>query len=570
MSSSDLIKQSYSQLSFNQSQENIIVDLDCHLPNFPNEIECKKIIFKNWSGEINIPNMPCCMPRTSAEVIAVVNWAWKENYKVRPIGQAHNWSPLVLASGQNTSNRILLMDLSKHFTNVHFEHQSEFSIVTAQTAILMETLMTRMEEQGLGFAATPAPGDLTLGGVLAIGGHGTAIKTHNEIPQPGHVYGSLSNTILSLSAVVWDAKSQQYVVKRFERNNPDCAPLLTHIGSSLILEVQFQAGKNQRLRCQSFTQISMDELFAAPEETQYQHTITQFLDKSGRIEVILFPFTNKPWLKVWSVAPTRPPSSVEVKTPYNYPFSDNVPLVVSDISSMIFTIAPEVTPLMGEMKYQLVNAALQGYTKDIWGWSKNVLLYVKPTTLRVTANGYAVLTRRADIQHVLHVFYEQWKKLLVTYATAGKYPINGPIEVRVTGLDTPSEVMVENAVTSSLSAIRPRPDKTEWDVAIWLDILTFPGTPHAIEFLNQFEKWLFKEFNGTYASARVEWSKGWAYGKTSAWEDKEVLTKTIPTSFTEGLPTDNNWVSAVSALQQHDPHHIFRSPLLDKLFTAGN
>ncbi|WP_244182462.1 cholesterol oxidase substrate-binding domain-containing protein [Xenorhabdus beddingii] len=511
--------------------------------------------------------MPCCIPRSVEDVIAVVNWAWQANYKLRAVGQSHNWSPLILASGQDGKNRIMLMDLSAHFTHVNIEHRAQFSIVTAQTGILMESLMTQMEEQHLGFTATPAPGDLTLGGVLAIGGHGSAIQAQGETPLPGHTYGSLSNAILSLSAVVWDTASQQYTIKRFERSDPNCAPLLTHLGGSLILEVQLQAGKNQRLRCQSFTNIPAAELFAYSESSENSRTLSHFLDKSGRAEIILFPFTSIPWLKVWSVEPTKPPSSTEVKTPYNYPFSDNISPAISDIIDNILTHFPAITPLVGEMQYQLSHTALQGNGSDIWGWSKNVLLYVKPTTLRVTANGYAVLTRRADIQRVLNKFYTEWQKLMREFSRQGQYPINGPIEVRVTGLDDPAEVMHERAVAPSLSAIRPRLDQPEWDVAVWLDVLTFPETPHAIEFCRQFEQWLFNEFDGSYASARVEWSKGWAYGSHVAWENKHVLTKIIPASLTDGLTADNNWDSTMAALQEYDPHHIFRSPLLDKLFS---
>ena len=44
----------------------------------------------------------------------------------------------------------------------------------------MEALLTALEARALGLTATPAPGDLTLGGVLAIDGHGTAIPATGE------------------------------------------------------------------------------------------------------------------------------------------------------------------------------------------------------------------------------------------------------------------------------------------------------------------------------------------------------------------------------------------------------
>jgi FAD/FMN-containing dehydrogenase len=49
----------------------------------------------------------------------------------------------------------------------------------------------------------PAPGDITVGGMLAINAHGSAIPGTGETRQPGQTYGSLSNPILSLTTVVW-------------------------------------------------------------------------------------------------------------------------------------------------------------------------------------------------------------------------------------------------------------------------------------------------------------------------------------------------------------------------------
>ncbi|PHM36922.1 FAD-linked oxidase [Xenorhabdus mauleonii] len=549
-----------------EKQDNIPTNQSRDLPGFPEHVKWDFRKFETWSREIKVEHVPCCTPDTIEHVLEVVNWAKKHDYKVRPIGQSHNWSPLIFKP-KASANRIMLMDLQPHFNQVSIEQSSPVSIVKAQTGVLMETLMTKMEEHGLGFTATPAPGDLTLGGVLAIGGHGTAINALGEKNEDGHTYGSLCNSILSFSAVVWDESGQKYILKEFQRTDPDCAPLLTSLGSVLILEAQLQAGKNQRLRCESFTDIPATELFLSPQNTDAdKQTISHFLDKSGRIEVILFPFTEKPWLKIWSLSPEKPNSSVEVSTPYNYPFTEPTEATVKQLTDGLKGY-PSFTPTACTIQYNYIVDHLSKQGKDIWGWSKNLLLYVKPTTLQVTANGYVVLTRRADVQRVLSVFYTYWKTLIEEFEDNEKYPINGPLEVRVTGLDTPSEVVHQGAAIPSLSALRPRPDKPEWDTAVWLDILTIPGTRYAPEFMRRFEQWLFQEFNGTYAAARVEWSKGWAYTKNAAWEDEDVLTQKIPASFTDGQPADSNWAATISLLNKHDPHHIFRSTFLDKLFS---
>ena len=84
----------------------------------------------------------------------------------------------------------------------------------------MDVLLQDLENAGLGLTAHPAPGDITIGGALAIDGHGTAIPADGETIIPGHTYGSVSNLILSLTAVVWSASQRQYVLQTFGRSDP--------------------------------------------------------------------------------------------------------------------------------------------------------------------------------------------------------------------------------------------------------------------------------------------------------------------------------------------------------------
>ncbi len=227
------------------------------------------------------------------------------------------------------------------------------------------------------------------------------------------------------------------------------------------------------MRCQSYVNIPASEMFAAAGSGG--RTFDSFLQKSGRAEAIWFPFTDKPWLKVWTPTPRCPFGARAVNGPFNYPFSDNIPKALSDLLAAINTGHPELTPLLGKLQYDLVVGGMAltlGY--DLWGWSKDLLLYIKPSTLRVTANGYAVLTRRRDVQRVINEFYLQYQTMVAAYRANGHYPMNGPVEIRVSGLDQPGESIVPGAQVPSLSAIRPRPDQPEWDTAIWLDILSLP------------------------------------------------------------------------------------------------
>ncbi|MGR3874793.1 cholesterol oxidase substrate-binding domain-containing protein [Streptomyces graminifolii] len=528
------------------------------LPDFPAEVGLYRSAYRNWVGEIAADGLWACAPTDADQVLSVVNWAWRHGWRVRPRGASHGWSPLTIESGTTSDAPVLLVDTAPHLTGLALDSRSA---VRAGTGITLEALLTFLEGHGLGLTASPAPGDLTLGGALAVDAHGTAVPAHGEQRTAGHTFGSLSNLVLELTAVVWDADTGAYVLRTYTREEADCAALLTHLGRALITEVVLRVGADANLRCLSRTDIPAAELFAAPGSGG--RTFAGFLDASGRAEAIWFAFTEFPWLKVWSVAPTRPLTSRRVSSPYNYPFSDNVPTVVADLVGRIVSDAAwYLAPVLGNA--QLAAAAL-GLTAtlsaDIWGPSKNTLLYIRPTTLRETANGYAVLTSRAQVQRVVHEFTAFYKKRLTAYAALGRFPVNGTVEIRVTGLDHPADTELTGARAPLLSALRPSTAHPEWDTAVWLDVLTLPGTPHAEEFLRELEQFLLRSYDGTDALARVEWSKGWAYTERAGWSDEEVLDTVIPGSFGESV-----WGRAAGVFDRLDPHRVFGNAFLDRLF----
>ena len=534
-------------------------------PNFPSSIALYQQAFQNWSGEIVLENAWTCAPTSAADVVTLANWAFPLGYQVRARGMMHNWSPLVIPVDSSGAN-LVLADTTRFLTAVAIDSSGSPATVTAQTGVTMDVLLQDLENAGLGLTAHPAPGDITIGGALAIDGHGTAVPAKGETIIPGHTYGSLSNLILSLTAVVWSASQGQYVLQTFERSDPAIQPLLTHLGRTFVTEVTLQVGANTRLRCQSFVNVPASALFGAPGSSS--QTFDSYVEESGRVETIWFPSTSAPWLKVWTIAPQRPLLSREVDAPYNYIFADVIPETLSGLIKEILEGDVSVTPTFGQAELAIVAAGLLStLTADIWGWAKDLLLYVKPSTLRVTANGYAVLTSRANIQQVIYDFTTFYENQVAAYQADGNYPMNGPVEIRVTGLDEPSDVMIASATTPQLSALRPRPDQPEWDVAVWFDILTMPGTPTSDQFYQDIEQWMFTNYTGSYAAVRPEWSKGWAYTDTSAWSNATMLSTTIPAAINAGQSVGDNWTSALATLDTYDPCKVFSNAFLNSFMT---
>jgi FAD/FMN-containing dehydrogenase len=496
-------------------------------------------------------------------VVAVVSWAWRHGYRARALGRAHTWSPLVLAGTSSRSPRVLLVDTTRHLTRMRLAGAGPAAVVT-QTGATMDDLLAFLEAAGLGMTAHPAPGDLTVGGVLAIDGHGTAIPSPGERRSRGQSFGSLSNLVLSLTAVVWSERRHRYVLRTVERDDPVCASLLTNLERAFVTAVTLRAGPLRHLRCVSYTDVPADELFAGPGAGG--RTLASFLEASGRVEAIWYPFTDAPWLKVWSLSRRRPASSRLVRSPYNYPFSDTLSDAEQREIRRRLVADPSEAVALGQESYADTVAGLRAEDSgDIWGAAKDVLLYVQPSTLRVTANGYAILTRRRDVQRVISEFAGRYRDVVARYRARGLYPLNMPVEIRVTGLDHPRDVGVDGAQPALLSALSPRSDHPEWDVAVWLDILSFPGIPGGNRAYRDIERWVFANYRPPCATVRPEWSKGWAYTARGAWTNRRMIAHTLPRAFRVARPPDRRRDAAPRTLDRLDPHAVYTSPLLRSL-----
>lgn len=536
-------------------------------PNFPAGIELYQQAFENWSTEIRIDDLWTCSPATPADCVELANWAWTHGWRLRPRGAMHNWSPIHVTPDTRCGDNVVLVNTTDRLTAMAMA-DGEPAAVRVQAGAFMEDLLGFLEGHGHGMNNVPAPGDITVGGALAVDAHGTAIPALGESRQPGHSYGTLSNLVLSITVVAWNGSG--YELRTYDRSHPHCKALITNLGRTLVTDVVLQVGRLQNLRCQSFVDIPYTELMGPPGQsggllTGAARTFQSFLDSAGRAEIIWFPFTDKPWLKVWSVAPTKPLESREVSEPYNYPFSDNIPEELEELSRELTRGNKESTPLFGQMSYGVTAAGLVATgSQDIWGPAKNTQLYIKPTTLRITASGYAVTTRRDNIQRVVHDFTQQYLALVGEYEARGEYPMNMPVEIRVNGLDRPAEVEKSGAEAPALSAASPDASRPDWDVVVWFNCLSFPGTEKADEFYERLEQWFHSHF-GDDALVRPEWSKGWGYTAEGAWRSGHYLHGTVPESYRLHRSGSENWDWAVRRLDQLDPYRVFSNDFLDAL-----
>jgi len=530
-------------------------------PAFPEGIALYQQAYQNWSKEIMLDAIWTCAPRTPDDVVRLVNWAHQNGYTIRPRGAMHGWTPLTIVNGAPV-DRVILADTVAHLNWVNVDPGGSPATVTAGPGATLDAITSALQQHGLGWANLPAPGVLTIAGSLAVNAHGAALPADGESSVPGHTFGSLSNLVTELTAVVWNGS--EYSLRTFTRADSDITPLLSHLGRTFVTSVTMQAGPNYRMRCQSFTDITWDELFSPAGASG--RTFESFVRSAGRAEAIWYPFTDKPWLKVWSVTPEKPATSREVNGPYNYPFSDNVPEPITDLLGQLTAGNTSIAPAFGQTYYGVTVAGLAATaSSDIWGWSKDLQFYIKATTLRLTEGGGAVLTNRANIANVIHDFTHWFQERIEHYRALGQYPLNGPVEIRCCGLDRAEDVLVPSAGPPTLASTRPRPDHPEWDTAIWLNVLGVPGTPGMFAFYREMEQWMRQRFNGEDSTFRPEWSKGWAFGPDLPYTDESIISQGLPETYREGVPAEDNWDSARAVFNRLDPHRVFSNTFIDTL-----
>lgn len=528
---------------------------------FPAGIEVGLTNFKNWCGAIDVPKLWTCKPESAHDVVRVVNWARRHGWKVRAKGSMHGWSPLTVTADTVSRSKIMLVDTA-HLRHLSLDHHDGPRLHAGAGATMLE-ILTHLQRHGLGWTSVPATGDPTIAGALTIGAHGAALPAAGEQRAFGHTYGSLSNLVMSMTAVVWDERHHEYRLRTFHRHEADVGALMVHLGRAFITDVTMRTGVEQPLRCVSYLDIPLNELMAAPGSRG--RTFESFIEQSGRVESIWFPFTESPWLKVWSVAEKKPKSSRHTLGPYNYVFSDAVAEPISAPVDELVKGSSSGTIAFSQAEY---DAAVVGLTAldayDLWGPSKDTMLYIASSTLRFDENGWGIACRREDIQRILHMFSGFYQSLLADYQAAGRYPMNGPVEVRACGIDDPNDVAMPGAQSSALGSTAPRVDHPEWDAVLYVNPLTLPGTAGEYRFYRAIEQWLVNTFDGTWAAARPEWSKGWAFSDSAAWADQAMLRHRIPKIVNAGRHRDRGFTWAQARLDALDPHRVFGNGFLDR------
>ncbi|XP_021945500.1 uncharacterized protein LOC110843774 isoform X2 [Folsomia candida] len=526
-------------------------------PNFPLGITLLSSDFLNWSELLNMRSLWAAEPETPEDVVTLANWAYKHGYSLRPRGYSHSWAPLTVTPASQCS-RTLIVDTTKHLTAMRMLTNSSglhapINVLT-QTGASWEDLLNYLESKNLGIFSFPAVGKMTIGGTLAVGAHGTGFPTRAAKLDTGFRTGD---------AVVWDYKKNEYALRTFTRlQDEDMRAFLVHLGRAFITQVSLMVGPNYNLRCQSITNIRADALFSRDHDNE--NALANFVENYDRVEAQFFPYTDRTWLKLWTEEKVKSGNALTIDKPYPYTHGRQVFRPADRLISLLASGITRLTPVISRMTYEIgVSGVALTRTADVWGPSKNSLLYYHHLAHKFVSLGYNVVTSRANIQKVVNLCYLFYSRLSDEMATKGMWPMNQPLEFRITGLDKVEVMEINSTKTtikppalSFLSEIEGHP---EYDVAVFFGLHYFPGTPNTATFMKAWESFLFTNFNGGYATARVEWAKTWGFDDDNSWVNSTVFNQILPATY------GSEWNWAMAKLDEYDPHNIYSNEFLQKL-----
>lgn len=542
---------------------------------FPPHVPVKTITWSDWSGYFTVPGVPVAVVASPDDIVDVCNWAAGSGYTIRAVGESHNWSPLLLTGSLAPQTNMMLVETTQ-LTSATMAVVDGVPYATFGTGITMDDAADYLASQptndasaapGYAFPHMPAPGHLTLGGVLAIGGHGTLVPSGTNEPA---LMGGLSNLIVGFDAVVTDPNGptpNAYVVKHFDRSDTDAAAFLVHLGRAFITAVTLRVVPNYYLQMTPVFP-TVTDLFAAPPESGDlpAEAYANLLDTYGRVEVLWFPYTDNAFAQCNKVQATE--IQPQVSGPYNYPWMNDIPSWGTDLIAAALFADPKATPDFTYGEYLLTKGFLEGQP-PLNGTAHNLEVYLKDTTLHVTLFGWVLQIPRAEVQSVASQFYNQVKTMLDGAEANGSYPVNAAMEIRCTTIDQQTALGVNGAPPPALAATHSvTPQDPSIDTVIWLNLGTIPFTPGSRQFFTQLEGWLLKTWgSGTPNYLRPEWSKAFAWTTDGPWRNTAML-QYIRDLYNQATDAPFTFESAAATLAEYDKAKLFTNPFLQTLFAS--
>jgi L-gulonolactone oxidase len=395
--------------------------------------------WQNWFGNLH-STVDLYQPSSLAELSAAVKRAAQKG-RVRPVGGSAAWSPLVPGGSS-------IISLSK-LRRVHaIERDGASPTIRVECGWPVRKLVDYTAQRGLTLITPPIFEEITLGGALAVGAHGTGLG-----------WSTMSDTISELRLVDHHGK----VIELTEARDGDLFDAArTALGTFGVLY-------DVTLRCEHEFNVHVEDRFKPREEVL--SGIDDLLATYEFVELYWFPFTDYFWIKVMSRTDERVPKDRwrdRLADGFNYALT----MAGGHLMPLLARNAPELTPLVEKLEPRL--AMTPGTRIE----TASEAFHYQRAYPRCWDMSYAVPL--ADSARA----WRATMKLIEDFGREGKYPVNMVVHSRFIG--------------ASRGWLAPAYGQPMCD----LEVTTIKGTPNTDEFFTAFTDTML-----AFPEARPHWGK---------------------------------------------------------------
>jgi FAD/FMN-containing dehydrogenase len=453
--------------------------------------------WRNWLGNQRARPRAIRRPNNAYEVMEIIREARSDPSlrPVRPFGTSHSWSALVPGDGTLIDMRGMTSVLGVDRAN---------RVLHLEPGVPLNVALQLAWQEGWRIKSVTAIKTLTVGGMLAVGAHGT-----------GKAAASFSDEVIEITLI--DGEGQRRV---FDTTDPvglnAARTALGALGVVVSFKIQCTPSGLFHYRC-----LELD-----PRSLRDQATIDRLAEQNDLIEIYVFPFVDRALGMTWNeLKPGEPPpAGVPVYGPaqrlWGWLLQNIGQFVIgSPVAFVIDRLWPAGAPLLARLSMMVVNRNESLQTPLDAGH----YLYAYH---KVRDSGFGVPERlTADA-------FAAYMGLIQREADRGHYPINICVHMRFMQPGT------------ALLGYLPDGQGQRPPRVCQIEAATTAGADHSQAYYEEIERLLV----GPAFKGQPHWAKEW-------WLDVHPF-------FIEGSA---RWAEFEALRDQCDPQRIFDNDLLKRL-----
>lgn len=574
----------------------------------PEEFRTERVI-ENWAKSAEVRDVPVLafkvppnedlrggkVPLVAKRIAVACNVCARLGVRIRPIGhhdealgkvppnnedkrdRLHNWSPinLDLEPGGDTVLYLSFQWIStvypgrKELLEVH--KGPKLKAVRAYCGETVAHVGELANRHGLTPPILTAPHVLSLGGVLAISGHGSRLSDSDRTDaerQAGVIRdwpGTISASVDSATVITW--QNGRYEATRVQRGSDELGLAAACLGRVIVVDVTLRCLDDYSLVLR-YENPSPGQLFGAQPGANKS---LEWYAQNGAFEVLAFrdlPWTpNRIYVAHWRNEGNN--------LNWNHPAQN--PL--ADLFGTVFSLG-----LLDLMPWWLAtmiaryknNKEVDESPSNLPGPAAKMRMYATSDAPPVTASGYCLIIPRDKVQETAEWAYN-WSQRNLANHPNDAWGVHQYLTFETRCADLDDHGLPPGAKPPLLSTAAPLAydangdpvPSTEKHVVLWISVLSLNNGKSKRgrgDFYYAMETELFQKAQQEGWRVRPEWAKGWGYNRNRAWT---WAPSRYHQWFEQSWPGDENtygsWKFACRIAWEMDPHGVLASAFHDKL-----